>query len=362
MTRSGRRLSVSRRAFLATGAATATTLAGCVGDSGSDGSDVLRVSTWSGTNKAVFEDVIKPKYESETGNTLEVVGNWSGIVPKIRQSPDDNPPFDVTVGGSRINYRGNQDDLWAPVRYDNLDNSDQLKDQLMQYEAAGTAVPVAYGVHAYVYDEDAITWTPETWSDIVSDQASNVTLPSGFWLKNLMMAAVIDDSEPLAQEVYDRQNADELFDIIRDVPTASFYEGAQDLWTTLNQGIANVGHYFFAYGLAKAAASEEMNIGVTVPPKTTGYIDYYHVVRGSGKRETAEEFLDFLVSSEMQTTYAEAFNLGMANTDTEYPEQTREKLPTSNDELGSVGFRDFARVAEYSSDLNEQYRELVQNN
>ncbi|SDE87162.1 extracellular solute-binding protein [Halorientalis regularis] len=360
MTESGRRSLVSRRAFLATGAATATALAGCVGSGG--GSDTLRVSTWSGTNKTVFENVVKPKYEDETGNSLEVVGNWSGIVPKVRQSPEDSPPFDVTIGGSRITYRGNQDDLWEPVRYDNLSNSDKLKDRLMQYEAAKTAVPVSYGVHAYVYNKDATTWTPETWSDIVSDEASNVTLSSAFWLKNLMMAAVIDDSEPLAQEVYDRQNADALFDLIEEVPTTSFYQGAQDLWTKLNQGIANVGHYFFAYGLAKAASSDKLNIGVTVPPKTTGYIDYYHVVRGSGKREMAEEFLDFLISSELQTAYAKEFNLGMSNTNTEYPEQTREQLPTSNDELGDVGFRDFARVADYSSELNKRYRKLVQNN
>lgn len=361
MTESGRRLPVSRRAFIATGATAATGLAGCVGGSGS-GNDVLRVSTWSGTNKTVFENVIKPKYEEETGNTLEVVGNWSGIVSKIRQSPADDPPFDVTVGGSRINYRGNQDDLWEPVRYDNLENSDQIKDRLMQPQAAKTAAPVAYGVHAYVYNKDATTWTPETWGDIVSDEASNVTLASGFWLKNLMMAAVIDDSEPLAQEVYDRENADGLFDIIRDAPTVTFYEGAQDLWTKLNQGIANVGHYFLAYGLAKAASSEELNIGVTVPPETTGYTDYYHVVRGSGKRETAEEFLDFLIDPELQTAYAEEFTLGMANAETKYPEQAQERLPTTNDELGTVGFRDFAKVAEYSSELNEQYQQLVQNN
>ncbi|WP_247005402.1 extracellular solute-binding protein [Halorientalis litorea] len=368
---SSRSPTVNRRAFLAAGAATTAALAGCTGSGEGDGtvtgssassSEVLRVSTWSGANTDVFKNVIKPRYEDRTGNTLEVVGNWSGIVPKVRQSPEDDPPFDVTVGGGRINYRGNQGDLWEPVRYDNLSNSGAIKDRLMGSQAAETAVPVAYGVHAYVYNEDATTWTPETWADMVSEEASNVTLASGFWLKNLMMAAVIDDSEPLAREVYDRDNADELFDILRDIPVSTFYEGAQDLWTTLEQGLANVGHYFFAYGLAKARSTETMNIGVTVPEQTTGYTDYYHVVRGSGKRETAEGFLDFLISPEMQTAYADEFGLGMANAETEYPDVTAENVPTANEELGNVAFRDFARVAKYSSDLNEEYRQLVQNN
>ena len=82
---------MSRRSFLATSGAGAGTLAlsGCLG-SGSGASEAterLRVSTWSGINAAVFKQVIKPRYEEETGNTLEVIGNWQGILSKIRQSP-----------------------------------------------------------------------------------------------------------------------------------------------------------------------------------------------------------------------------------------------------------------------------------
>jgi spermidine/putrescine transport system substrate-binding protein len=354
---------VRRRTFLASAGAAATALAGCTG-AGSPGgtSETLRVSTWSGSNETIFSEVIKPSYEDETGNTLEVTGNWNAILSKIRQSPDDDPPFDVTVGVSRTHYRGSQNDFWVPVRYDNLSYADQIKPRLLDSTIADTAVPVAYGAHAYVYNNDTVEWTPESWSDVVSDEVNGLALPSDYWLKLVMMAALIDDQAPLAEEVYDQSNMDALFEVLQSVPVETFYTGSQGLWTALSQGLATVGHHFFAYGHAKARSTDEMDLRVTVPKPTTGYTDYYQIVRGSGKRETAEEFLDFLIKPETQTAYAAEFNLGMANEETEYPDLTAENLPITNDELQQVAFQNYPRVASYADEVEERFRELVRDN
>lgn len=328
----------------------------------SGGSDTLRVSAWSGTNETVFREVIKPRYEEQTGNTLEVTGNWQGILSKIRQAPADDPPFDVTVGVGRTHHRGRQDDLWEPVNYDNLSNAGGIKPRLLEYPMAKQAVPVAYGAHAYVYNKDTVTWDPTEWADIRSDKAENIALPSDFWLKLFMMAAITMDDQPLADEVYDPGNADALLDVIESVPVSTFYQGTQQLWTALGQGLADVGHYFFAYGLKKAQTTDDLNIGVTVPTQTTGYIDYYQIVRGTDKKGTAEEFIDFLLDPEIQTAYAAEFNLGMSHTETDYPDVTAANLPTTNEELQEVAFQNFARVADYSGDLSDQFRALVQNN
>ncbi|MEF8820253.1 MAG: extracellular solute-binding protein [Haloferacaceae archaeon] len=348
---------LDRRSFLAAaGSATTVGLAGCAGGS----TERLRVSTWSGTNETVFREVIKPRYEEETGNRLEVTGNWQGILSKIRQSPADDPPFDVTVGVGRTNYRGQQEDLWRPVSYDSLSNAAGIKPRLREFQMAEVGVPVAYGVHAYVYNEDTVTWDPQTWGDVRSSEAENLALPSDFWLKLFMMAAITMDDEPLADEVYDRGYTDALLDVIGSVPVSTFYQGTQQLWTALSEGLADVGHYFFAYGLRKARTTDDLNIGVTVPPQTSGYIDYYHVVRGTDRPETAEGFLDFLLDPEVQTAYAQEFNLGMSHADAEYPDATAESVPTTNDELDELAFQNFARVADYSADLSGRFRALVQ--
>ncbi|MFC7227710.1 extracellular solute-binding protein [Salinirubellus salinus] len=354
---------VSRRGLLAAGgAATTAALSGCSSVFGSAGGETLRVSVWSGTNETVFRERIKPLYEDRTGNTLEVTGNWQGILSKIRQSPADDPPFDVTVGVGRTNYRGQQDDLWVPVAYDDLSNAGGIKSNLRQYQMAEVGVPVAYGAHAYVYNEDTVSWTPESWADLQSSEAEAVALPSDFWLKLFMMAALLQDEEPLAGEVYDRQYMDALFDVVERLPVSTFYQGTQQLWTALSEGLADVGHYFFAYGLRKARDTDEYPIGVTVPEPTTGYVDYYQLVRGTSREAMATEFVDFLLDPAVQTTYAEAFNLGFSHEETSYPDVTAENLPTTNEELQDVAFQNFAGVAEFSSEMNERFRAFVQDN
>ena len=354
-----------RRGFLAAGAtATGVALSGCLDalGVGSGGANTLRVSAWSGTNETVFREVIKPLYEDETGNTLEVTGNWQGILSKIRQSPDNDPPFDVTVGVGRTNYLGQQEDLWEPVEYDRLSNAGGIKPRLREFQMADVGVPVAYGVHAYVYNEDSASWTPESWSDVQSSEAENLALPSDFWLKLFMMAALLQDDEPMADEVYDRQFMDSLLNTIESLPVSTFYQGTQQLWTALGEGLADVGHYFFAYGLKRAQTTDQYPIGVTVPEPTTGYVDYYQLVRGTDKVEMGHEFIDFLLDPETQSAYAEEFNLGFSHEETTYPEVTAEKLPTTNEELNSVAFQNFADVAEFSSEMNERFRSFVQDN
>lgn len=353
---------VGRRGFLAGGVAATTALSGCAGVFGSSGGDVLRVSVWSGTNETVFRETIKPLYEDRTGNTLELSGNWQGILSKIRQSPEDDPPFDVTVGVGRTNHRGQQDDLWVPVEYADLSNAGGIKSNLRQYRMAEVGVPVAYGAHAYVYNEAAASWTPETWTDLRSAAAENVALPSDFWLKLFMMAALLADDEPMADEVYDRRYMDGLFEVIEGLPVSTFYQGTQQLWTALSEGLADVGHYFFAYGLRKARDTDEYPIGVTVPEPTTGYIDYYQIVRGTSKEAMATEFIDFLLDPEVQTAYADAFNLGFSHAETTYPDETAAELPTTNDELDRIAFQNFAGVAEFSGEMSERFRSFVQDN
>jgi spermidine/putrescine transport system substrate-binding protein len=354
---------VSRRGLLAAGgAATTAALSGCSGVFGSSGGNTLRVSVWSGTNETVFRETIKPLYEDRTGNTLELSGNWQGILSKIRQSPADDPPFDVTVGVGRTNYRGQQDDLWLPVDADDLSNAGGIKSNLQQYQMAEVGIPVAYGAHAYVYNEGTASWTPESWADLQSEAAEDIALPSDFWLKLFMMAALLRDDEPLADEVYDRQYMDGLLETIESLPVSTFYQGTQQLWTALSEGLADVGHYFFAYGLRKARDTNAYSIGVTVPEPTTGYIDYYQVVRGTSNETLATEFIDFLLDPEVQTAYASEFNLGFSHEETTYPDVTAEALPTTNDELDQIAFQNFAGVAEFSGEMNERFRSFVQDN
>lgn len=361
---------VNRRGFLtAGGAAGVAGLAGCTGGGSTpegttagepDSSnpfrnETLRISTWSGTNATVFEEEIKPAYEDRTGGTLEVVPGWSQILAKIRSAPADNPPYDLTVTGDRQHYIGLQSDLWEPIDYQNLDNADVIKPALQREDPI--SVPLAYGVMCYAYDDAAVDWDPGEWADLTTE-AEDVALPGSYWTNSLQMAAIVSDAQPFDEELYNPEGHDATFETLREIDTAKFYTGAQDMWTAIDQGVATMGQYFFAYSLKKAQTTDSMDVGLQVPEKTTGYIDDYHLVRGTDRTAMAEDFLDFMLSAEMQTTYAESFNMGMVNPDAEYPEATRENVPLSNEALEDVSFMEWADVAEYASDLNDRFKEL----
>lgn len=346
----------SRRAFLAaSGTGAALAMAGCLGG----GSGTLTVSTWSGTNVEVFRETIKPMYEDQTGNDVKIVGNWENILGKVRQSPSDDPPFDLTVGSNRDHYLGDQDDLWEPIRYENVPNAETVKPTLENNLESDRGVPVAYGVMGYAYDADAVEFQLDSWRDAaVQDVEMNLALPGSYFFNTVIMGAIATGAAPMEQELYDDSQRDLIFETLREMPIEKFYSGAQDLWTSMSQGVTDVGQYFYAYS-RKRDQTGDMNIGIRVPDRTMGYVDHYQVARGSSNRQSAEEFINFLLQDDVQTAYADAFNLGMASTEATHPEATRAEVPIENAELeNNTVFKKYSQVAESAANLNERFTEF----
>jgi spermidine/putrescine transport system substrate-binding protein len=320
--------------------------------------ETLRVSTWSGTNEEVFRQEIKPLYEEQTGNTLEVIGNWANILSQIRAAPADDPPFDLTLVGDKDHYFGVQEDLWEPFDIDTLENRDLIKSNLLREDPV--SVPLCYGVTCAVYDQDAVDFELGSWNEIAS-QASNVSLPGSFFTNALQMAALAADEMPADEELYDESGHDVIFETLRGIDTAQYYSSPGDMWPAFSNDLVDLGQYFYAYSAKKIETTDtDTNFGIHVPEQTTGYTDDYHIVRGTQNKALAKEFLDFMLTEEVQTTYAQNFNLGMANPETNYPDATQENVPLSDDELENVSFIQYADIAEYSDNLSNRFTEIKQ--
>lgn len=353
-TRTGARL--GRREFLATsGAGAALAVAGCVGG----GSTPLTVSTWSGANLEVFQETIKPMYEEATGNSLEVVGNWTNILGKIRQSPSDDPPFDLTVGSSRDHYLGTQEELWEPIRYENVPNADTIKPAVQGNLDSELGVPAAYGIMGYAYNADAVEFGLDSWRDLAGEDDVDFGLPGSYFFNAVLMGAIAADEAPMDGELYDENQRDAIFETLRQMPVEKFYAGAEDMWTAMTANVIDTSQYFYAYSRRRDASDSELNVGFHVPDQTLGYVDHYQVARGSSNRQQAEEFINFLLREDVQTAYADAFNLGMANENAKHPEATRAEVPIENDELEQgIVFKQYDRVAEVAPDINERFKEF----
>ena len=349
----------SRRGFLAAaGGGAAVAVAGCLGGGGDE---TLTVSTWSGANVDVFEDTIIPMYEDEFDTDVELVGNWTNIVGQLRDSPDDDPPYDLTVGSSQDHYNGAQSDLWEPIRYDNIPNADSIKPAVEANLESDSGVPVAYGVMGYVYNADETSFQLDSWGDLVTEDVDlDLALPGSYFFNTILMGAIAHDQRTRDQELYSEEGHDLIFDTVREMPVEAFYSGAEDLWGLMSGGTADVAQYFYAYSLLRDEQDSDLNLEFRVPELTLGYVDHYQVARGTSNREEAEEFINFLLDEEVQTAYAEEFNLGMANENASHPERTAAEVPIENDEIGEdVIFKQFSEVAEVAEGLNDRYTEFT---
>ncbi|ERH13957.1 MAG: hypothetical protein J07HB67_00211 [halophilic archaeon J07HB67] len=303
----------------------------------------------------MFKEEIKPAYEEKSGGTLEIVPGWSEILAKIRAAPSDDPPYDLTVTGDRQHYIGLQEGLWEEIDVGSLDNAGAIKDSLLREDAI--SVPVSYGVMCHAYDQAAVDSELGAWADLTTE-AEDVALPGSYWSNSMQMGSIVSEAMPFDEELYSPAGHDAVFETLREIDTAKFYTGAQDLWTSISQGVATTGQYFFAYSKKKQESTDAYDIGLSVPEKTTGYVDDYHAVRGTERMEMGKDFLDFLLTPEMQSRYAQNFNMGMAIDDVDYPTATTENVPLSNEALENVSFMQWADVAEYSETLTERFNEL----
>lgn len=363
---------LDRRAFLSAAGASSIALAGCLGGSGGesgDGSDgsggefdgeTLRVALWSGAYKEKYEQEIAPIFEEETGATLEVVGRWADILADIRASPEDNPPYDVAISDNFYYFLAQQEGLFLELRDDALTNLDELYPVMRDVESTKYAAPIDADPGAIVYNTE-LDWTPSTWSDLLEDRAENIALESPWYPYPVLAVAIAMDPEARGENAYDPDNFDAIFETMSEMDVVKWFNGYQDLFTAMDEGLVDLAEHF--HGLQQAtveADPEEVGRDLIVPDITMGYSNHWGVVRGTDQRDLAEHFLDFNLREDIQNKRAQSYFVGYSNKNVEYPEAVAENLPTSNDEFEDIAFPDFNRFSEHSDTLSQRFEEVKQ--
>lgn len=362
----------TRRKFVATGA-TATTLglAGCLGGltGGGNGTDTsgggddsfedqtLRVVVWSGSYKTNFEETVKPLYEEQTGGTLQVTGGWSEILSKIKAAPENDPPYDVAIVDGNFYYNGNADDLFLPVRYENVPNRENIYPYLRDFRTDEFGVPIDGGPMAIVWTDD-LGWEPSSFKDFSTDKGANANLAmegSGFEYP-LHIAAIASDEKEGAQELYDDSTREAVWDTLAGFDVDSWYSGGAKLWENFRNGTSNLGQWYMGTGYAEASERDDWHIHF--PEQTVAYYDHFCVVRGTSNRAMAEHFLDFLASAEAQTEWATKTANLFSNKNVQYPEPFNEWYPSTNEEYQKIAMFDWDYLIEYNADLSERFKEF----
>ncbi|MDG5777215.1 substrate-binding domain-containing protein [Haloarculaceae archaeon H-GB2-1] len=378
---------MNRRRFLGTAASgTAVALAGCSAlfgggggegdsdDSGGDGTTVtgtgsneldfsgetLRVMIWSGNYADRFERTIKPMYEELTGGTLQVSRGWSDILAKIRSAPEDKPPFDVTITEGYFYLLGRRDDLFLPIRTENVPNLDGVMDYYKNFRTTEFGVPVDGAPTTLIYRNDS-DFTPEAWSDLGGETVANsngVGIDVGFWWFPQHDAAVAMDDKPLAEEIYSEDTMMKPFDHMENEwNIQGWASSGEDIWQMFDNGVIDYAQWY--YEQTEYDIHDFENLSHTAPTKNSGFVNHWCVVRGTDKRRMGEHFLNFLLSADTQTEWSKNSPTLFTNKDMEYArEKLNEDLPNNSEEAKQIAFPKFDYVNKHYDTFSERIKKM----
>nr|WP_058984641.1 PotD/PotF family extracellular solute-binding protein [Halobacterium noricense] len=350
----------SRRGFLgAVGAASTGALAGCTSLFGGSSQDVLRVTAWSGNYGERFENAIKPIFESRFDAELRVNFGWNEILANIKAAPPDDPPYDVTVTCEPIYYNGRKSGLFEPLRYDeNIPNIENVIPYYRDIRPIEYGAPVDGAPLSILYRND-LDEPVETWSDFTGStvtESSGVGVDSGFWIYPLLAAGVGTDAAPSAQELYQEQYHEDIFDTLETWPIEGWASSGTDVWQQFDNGIIDAAQWYF--GQIYYDIEDHDNIDFAMPSANAAYLDNWAVVRGTDQRTLGEEFINMLLDPEVQSKWSEESPTLFTTEDMEYAGDLGEYLPSNAEEAQQYAIPQWDDLAEYSETFSEKFQTM----
>ncbi|WP_339102943.1 extracellular solute-binding protein [Haloterrigena salinisoli] len=351
--------SVSRRRLLtATAVGSATGLAGCTELLSSGSSDPLRVSVWSGNYAERFEESVVPRYEDEFDAEIQIEPGWNDILTDIQTAPDDDPPYDVTITEGNFYYYGRQDDLFHEIRTENVPNADELIDYYADFRTTEYGMPVD-GAPCTIVHREEMDAEIESWSDLSGsavEESNGIGVDTGFWWFPVYAAAVGMDEAELGEEMHDADLHDDVLETVRNWPIESWASSGQDVWQAFGDGVIDVAQWY--YEQTEYDIDDYDGLTHTMPEQTTGYLNHWCVVKGTDKRDRAEEFINFLMDAEVQTAWSEEMPTLFCNENTEYAGDLADDLPSDSEEAENIAFPDWEFLAEHSGDLSDEFSSI----
>ena len=352
-----KKLDVSRRAVLATGAAgSALGLAGCMG---SDDDIELDVAVWAGAYADRFEEVVAEGYEEETGTTVNVTPAGGEIISEIQAAPDDDPPYDVVSADELFYNLGVNDGLYNELREENVPNLEDVYPFLRDKPGQGTefGVPTDGELLAVAYDDSEAT-SPD-W-ETLQETDDFIGFEGVFYIYPMMIGALLASERDGIEELYHQDDHEAVNEeLARIAENVDIWTGsAAEIFNGIEQGIITKAMWYS--GMAFSEAEVNDSISVNIPELTGGYVNNYCTVSGTDHREEGERFLNYMLEPEVQTEWAETgFNF-MASSEANYPDITAEAYPTSNEEVESINFANFDRLGELQGDLTDGFEQIRQ--
>lgn len=323
----------------------------------------LVVGTWSGPyaeskRKAIFEP-----FEQLTGAKIEYKLAWDHT-PEIIAAPANDPPMDVAIAAGSDFLLGISQQLWLPIRYENVPNSYDVWENMLKFMGPWTddgmpkfGVPFDVGIHVLFYRKDLIGGDLTSWMDLWREEFKGRVMLENYYPYNLYVGAFLSDALPGAEEIYSPAGHDALIGALSRMSKdwgARWYGGGAELVAAMEAEEVLVSNYWNGSALLKTLENPA-KWGMAFPKEgSAAYLDYWCVVRGTKKQDLAELFINYALDPEVQSRFAATHNQIVANKKARIPDTMKGFYPSTAEEWAKVLFLDVEFLEPYRIELDQR--------
>lgn len=299
----------------------------------SKGDGKLVVSTFGFGADKVEQFLIKPFEEKYGVDVILETGANADRFNKLKANKA-NPTVDVVLMTDYFAQMGIEEGLFAKVNAANIPNMAKIYDWAPNKEGYGPIYTVnRLGI---AYRTDLVKTPPTSWKDLFSDEYKgklgmpDMTTSYGMPLLSALAKTYGKDEKDVnasfTQLTAKKQNV------------LKFWAKTSELTTLLQQGEAVISPAadIFVIDMLKS------NIPVKwIVPQEGSYLvaNTVQVVKGTKRTETAEQFVDFLLSPEIQAVAAKEWNDAPVNKEAKLEESIAQNLA-----YGDAAFKDFSTL------------------
>lgn len=369
---------VSRRAFIGTGAALA--LSGCASNSKSpqgnqtttvgttdsnELADKVTLYTWGGSYAEARRNSIKKVFEEETGVTVEInefANDWDAI-SKQRAGGGNIDVIQPTQNGL---YTGISEGLILPLREENLENLDLVKDKFNPKEASFDPgeefhhVPLEVGATGITYNTEKME-RPMNWKALYTAETKDkIAHPNfGFSGYGAIAIAAIDagiDITNLSENYESKMETiwNRLEEISKHV--FQFYDSNAEMGKMLQNESAWAGGYFYAR--TRTYQQEGVPIEYRIPKDGAPmWAGTSAIAKGTKRRYTAEKLIDYSLRKDVQKLYFQEFPYVPATEMDTVPDPVKDNHLYHN--LNRARMIDIPTMFEHQNEWQRKFQEII---
>ncbi|EIM74242.1 extracellular solute-binding protein [Nitratireductor aquibiodomus RA22] len=286
-----------------------------------------------------FKEIVYDPFEAQCGCELVVeTGNSVERLAKLEARKDD-PEIDMAVMSTHDALSASRKGITQPIDVSRLSSYDKLYDIAKDPLGDNLAVGYTFYATSIAYRADEVTI--ESWADLFQDKLKgrvafpNVSTNQGPPALYMVGKAIGDDAADLKAAIGEvAKNKDDI---------VTFYERSSQVAQLMQQEeilAAPIGR--FAWG---AYSKMGFDMAWATPKEgQTGGMNVMILTKGAKNEDLAYEFMDFWLSTEIQTKLAEALVDSPANAEVKVSDEIAENLTYGAETVESLQLLDPAVI------------------